>query len=63
MVQSYGGGLFNEQHVVLRSGEGRFFELDAPEGGLPFVKVWETNQVLISWVDGSFETEDPLDSA
>jgi len=39
----------NSRPVLLIPADGKLFEFDAPEGSVPFVKVWNT-RVLISFV-------------
>lgn len=36
--------------TILKSAEGKDFELDMPDGAQVFIKVWETNVVYISWM-------------
>jgi len=31
--------------------EGRVIEFDAPEGSIPYIKRWETRQILITYID------------
>lgn len=39
------------ENFKLKPQEGRLFEVDAPEGSIPWVKVWETGTVLLSYVN------------
>ena len=52
-----------EVRAVLSPGEGRYFEVEAPDGMVPFIKVWETNQVLISWIDPCCTFDSPPEAA
>ncbi len=44
-------GLPQIDYFQLKPQEGRLFEVDAPEGSIPWVKVWETGTVLLSYVN------------
>lgn len=35
---------------ILEPAEGAMFDIDAPDGGIPFVKVWENHTVLLAVV-------------
>ncbi len=35
---------------IIKPSEGRLFEFDAPEGTIPFFKIWSNNDVLISYM-------------
>ena len=47
----------NHEHrfTQLKPLESRRFELDLPEGTIPFFKVWETGQALLSYVDSEIK--------
>lgn len=36
--------------VTLAPQEGREFEVDAPEGAIPFVKRWDNRTILLSYI-------------
>lgn len=39
----------NIEYFILQSQEGRLFDIDAPEGAIPWVKRWENRVVLLSY--------------
>lgn len=44
-----------QRFVQLKPLEMRRFDLDLPEGTIPFFKVWETGQALLSYVDSDIQ--------
>lgn len=53
-VQSYqpaipGEWRDNSTYHKLGLGEARVFEIEIPEGSIPYIKIWETGQALLSW--------------
>ncbi len=38
---------------------GAFFEFDAPDGAVPYVKVWENNQVYVSFMSDPEMADEP----
>ena len=45
-------------YTTLRPQEGRMFEFDAPEGAVPYVKRWNNNIVLLSYIDAAASSKD-----
>lgn len=42
-------------YLTLKPQEGRVFEVDAPEGAIPWVKKWNTPVVLLSYLPADSE--------
>lgn len=38
------------EYFTLQPAEGDIFYVDAPEGSIPYVKVWSTGRVLLSYI-------------
>jgi len=43
------------EYFTLKPQEGRVFEVDAPEGAIPWVKKWNTPMVLLSYLQTDSE--------
>jgi hypothetical protein len=39
------------EHFVLQPQEGRVFVVDAPEGAIPWIKRWETQVILLTYIE------------
>lgn len=45
--------LIGNPHKFLPSGTGDYFEIELKENQCPFIKVWESDHVLISFITNS----------
>lgn len=43
-------GMPSIDYTTLKPQEGKLFDIDAPEGAIPWIKRWETRAVLLSYV-------------
>lgn len=43
------------RYTQMKPLEMRRFDLDLPEGTIPFFKIWETGQALLSYIDDNFK--------
>lgn len=43
------------EYEVIPAQSGRILEVDAPEGSIPYLKRWETRQVLLTYLPANSE--------
>jgi hypothetical protein len=46
---------YSTDYVRLKPLEGKVIEFDAPEGSIPYIKRWETRQILVSYLRADSE--------
>ena len=43
------------EYFILKPQESKVFEIDAPEGSIPYLKRWETRQILLTYLPADSE--------